>query len=232
MGNNAAVLGKKSTAKEVVDHYAAGKADFLAGKIAVVTGGNSGIGLETCKALAYAGCRVIMGSRDVERGRQAIASEVAKAGQGGYTVSNPDSLITVHQLDLEDLKSVKAFSEAVMREPRIDFLVFNAGIMAVNEHQFTSAGFEKQIGTNHFGHFYLFKLLRDKLLQQDFPSRLVCLSSSAHTFAKLDVKDLHFKKQKYSPWIAYGILPNSIRILSFHIREFQTREYAVCEGGG
>ena len=214
MGNNAAVLGKKSTAKEVVEHYAQGKRDFLAGKVAVVTGGNSGIGLETCKALAYAGCRVIMGSRDVEKGRQAIAKEIAKPGEGGYVVSNANDLVTVHQLDLEDLKSVREFSEAVKREPRIDFLVFNAGIMAVNDLQHTSAGFEKQIGTNHFGHFYLFKLLREKMQQQDFSSRLVCLSSSGHSLAKLNVDDLHFKNQKYSPWVAYGGISHQLKCIS------------------
>ena len=206
MGNSTTKFGKHSTAKEVVDHYAQGKRDFLAGKVAVVTGGNSGIGLETCKALAYAGCRVIMGSRDVEKGRQAIAKEIAKRGQGGYAVSNPESLVAVHQLDLEDLKSVREFSEAVKREPRIDFLVFNAGIMAVNDLQHTPAGFEKQIGTNHFWHFYLFQLLRDKLLQQDFPCRVVSLSSNIHTLANLDVKDLHYRIQKYNPLFAYGMI--------------------------
>ena len=214
MGNSTAKFGKKSTAKEVVDHYAQGKRDFLAGKVAVVTGGNSGIGLEACKALAYAGCRVIMGSRDVEKGRQAIANEIAKPGVGGYVVSNANDLVIVLQLDLEDLKSVQKFAEAVMRESRIDFLVLNAGIFAVNTLEFTPAGFEKQIGTNHFGHFYLFQLLRDKMLQQNFPSRLVCVSSNGHAMSKLDVNDLHFKHQKYGAFTAYGNALISELILS------------------
>jgi NAD(P)-dependent dehydrogenase (short-subunit alcohol dehydrogenase family) len=170
----------------------------------VVTGGNSGIGLETCKALAYAGCKVIMGSRNVENGKNVIQTEILLPGHGGYVVPEGENLVSVVALDLENLASVKEFANEVLKEERIDFLIFNAGIMALPQLEYTAAGFEKQIGVNHFGHFYLFKLLREKMVQQPFNCRLIALSSTAHGMAKLDTTDLHFKKHPYAAWGSYG----------------------------
>jgi retinol dehydrogenase-13 len=200
-GERAAVtLGKASTAKEVVDMFAPGKG--LAGKVAIVTGGNSGIGLETVKALSYAGCRVIMGSRSVEGGVAAVKTEVAEQGHGGY-VGDAGSVV-VKQLDLMDLKSIKAFADEVAKEPRLDYLVFNAGIMAA-PHTLSPNGWESQIATNHFGHCHLFSLLRDKMVGQTHPSRVVVLASTAHTMGSVDVADLHYSKGRdYSSWGAYG----------------------------
>src|SRR5690349_10858952 len=109
MGNSAGKtgasgLGAKSTAKEVIEKF--GKGQYLTGITAVVTGGNSGIGLETCKALLYAGARVILCSRSVAAGQKALDEEVAKAGHGGYTVDITKNVV-VKELDLNSLKSVK-----------------------------------------------------------------------------------------------------------------------------
>lgn len=199
-------LGKASTAKQVMDHYAQGSPRFLLGKCAVVTGGNAGIGLETCKALAHSGCRVIMASRDVGKGQKAVDSEIASPGLGGYVVADTKTLVTVAPLDLENLDSIRAFAELVAKEPRVDFLILNAGIMAVEKLEYTTQGFEKQIGTNHYGNFYLTSLLRDKLVAQPFESRVVALSSIAHKQAVTppDWSDLHFKTTKYTPWGSYG----------------------------
>lgn len=102
-----AKLDKTSTAKDVLEYFSAD----LSGKTAIVTGANSGIGLETCKALASVGCRVIMACRNAEAGREAVESEIKTLGEGGYAVPNPD--VTVMELDLNDLLSVEKFAEEV-----------------------------------------------------------------------------------------------------------------------
>lgn len=200
-----AALGKRSTAKDVVDALAPDRP--LAGRVAVVTGGNSGIGVETVKALAYAGCRVVLASRSVESGESAVEEEVRREGLGGYSV--PDADVAVKRLDLADLGSIASFAnEVVATEARVDYLVLNAGVMALPELQRTADGFEMQMGVNHFGHALLARLLRPKLEAQEFPSRIVTLASTAHRMASsLDVSDLHYTRSggtKYSAWGAYG----------------------------
>eukprot|EP00930_Biecheleria_cincta_P076243 TRINITY_DN63459_c0_g1_i1.p1 TRINITY_DN63459_c0_g1~~TRINITY_DN63459_c0_g1_i1.p1 ORF type:complete len:376 (+),score=70.51 TRINITY_DN63459_c0_g1_i1:19-1146(+) len=198
----AAKLGKKSTAKDVVDKYAPDRQ--LAGKVAVVTGGNSGIGLETVKALAFAGCKVVLASRSVDAGQQALEEQVRQPGLGAY--SAPDAEVDVMQLDLADLSSVVAFAQNLIAElPRIDFLVLNAGCMALPSLQRTVDGFERQVGVNHFGHALLVRLLLPVLERQDFHSRIVTLSSTAHNMDKeFNVEDLNYNSRDYSPWGAYG----------------------------
>jgi NAD(P)-dependent dehydrogenase (short-subunit alcohol dehydrogenase family) len=165
---------------------------------------SSGIGLETCKALASAGCKVILCSRNVKVGNDAVSTEIVQPGLGGYTADS--NLIIVKQLDLNSLKSVKEFADDIIKtEPRIDYLILNAGIMALPRREETENRFEKQIGVNHFGHAYLVSLLDSKLRKQDFESRIVVLSSVAHTVGAIDLDDLHFNKgRKYQPWLAYG----------------------------
>jgi len=193
-------LGKKSTAKEVVDHF---RSD-LKGRTAVVTGGNKGIGLETCKALLSAGCRVIMAARDKQSGEEAVQREIKSKGLGGYAVADPN--YRVLELDLSDLASVKRFAEEVLaQEERVDLLVLNAGVMATPK-TYTKSNFELQLGVNHFGHFYLTQLLLPKMKSQQHPSRVVTLSSMAHQMIKeVDLNDLHYTKgRKYSAWNAYA----------------------------
>lgn len=213
MGSNLS-LGAHSTSCQVLSYYAkaAGVAeqDLLKGKTAIVTGGNSGIGLELCKILAYGGCRVIMCSRGVENGDKSIQEEIAKSGHGGYVVEDL-SLIQVLALDLNNLQSVRDFVTefSALNIEHVDYLFLNAGIMALADLQYTADGcFEKQIGVNHFGHAYLCKLLfKDKAFVEkaEQPLRVVTTSSIAHKFlADMNISDLHYKSRGYTKWGAYG----------------------------
>jgi NAD(P)-dependent dehydrogenase (short-subunit alcohol dehydrogenase family) len=152
-----------------------------------------------------AGARVILCSRSVSAGETAVKDELAKDGHGGYTVDT--SNVVVKALDLCSLASVKKFAQDFLAtEDRLDFLVLNAGIMALPKLEFTDAGFEKQIGVNHFGHFYLVNLLKEKILATPSTSgRIVVLSSVAHNMGSVVPGDLHYKNGRaYSAWGAYG----------------------------
>lgn len=188
---------------QVIEQFGEGK--YLTGKTAIVTGGNSGIGLETCKALALAGCKVILCSRSVSAGEKAVKEEISQAGHGNYVADA--SLIKVKALDLQSLQSVKSFADEFLKEEdRLDFLVLNAGIMALPSAEYTEAGFEKQIGVNHFGHFYLTELLLSKMTEDSSSAgRIVSLSSVAHDMGSINCDDLHFKNgRRYAGWGAYG----------------------------
>lgn len=192
-------LGKTSTASQVVAQYAG--VDSFKGKTAVVTGGASGIGLETVKALASAGFRVVVASRDPAGCEATCNRYVRKAGS--YTV--PDADLAQEFVDLANLTSVVELSRRLaLDQDAIDLLVFNAGIMALPNLQYSSDGFELQMATNHMGHFLLYRLLEDKLKAQTDPTRVVVLSSTAHQFGNLDTTDLHFRTNAYTPWGAYG----------------------------
>lgn len=163
------------------------------------------VSLETCKALASAGAKVILCSRSIAAAQKAVEEEILQPGLGDYVATA--GKVEVMALDLLSLQSIKAFAEDFLkREKRLDYLVLNAGIMALPHLEFTESGFEKQIGVNHFGHFYLTRLLLP-LMTGDTTSegRVVVLSSSAHTLGDVDVQDLHFQHgRKYRAWLAYG----------------------------
>jgi len=212
---SSAALGKRSTAAEVVAHFAraAGVApeQLLAGKRAVVSGGNSGIGTETVKALALAGATVVFGSRSLKAGEEAIAAEICGRGpfarSGDYALgADAAARVSALQLDLERLDSVRAFAEAAARGGSVDLLVCNAGIMALEKREETPNRWERQVGTNHHGHHYLISLLREKMVAQATPARIVLVASTAHAMGGVDVSDLHFSKGRraYSAWGAYG----------------------------
>ena len=167
----------------------------LAGKIIVVTGGNSGLGYESVKAFAMKGADVIMASRSVEKAEEA-RTEILK--------DVPRAKIKVMQLDLGDLESVKNFaSEFKKNHKTLDVLLNNAGIM-MTPYFTTKDGFEGQLGTNHLGHFALTGLLLDVILDTA-GSRIVNVSSSAHKSGKMDFSNLQFENGKdYSPMKAYG----------------------------
>ena len=198
--SSSSALGKSSTARDVVTHFAAD----LTGKTALVTGASSGIGLETVKALTSAGCRVIATARDVPAGEAAIAAYLSAPSP---YAGNP-ALVTVLPLNLERLASVRALAAAAQAAAPEGFslVVLNAGIMALPARETTPAGFEKQIGVNHFAHHLLVSLLRPALVARaDRPARIVYVSSLAHARGGVDVADLHFAKGRaYSPWVAYG----------------------------
>lgn len=196
-------LGKLSSCMDVVEKYNTPK---LNGKVAIVTGGNSGIGLETCKTLSYLGCRVILCSRSKDRALKAL-KEYEIDGEGGFIADT--SKVTIMELDLANLDSVKKFCDEINKDKsikNIDYLVLNAGIMAVPKLERTKQGFESQMGTNYFGHYYLTELLWNKISKQKVSTRVIVLSSIAHTYPKsFDVDNMLYENDRvYSAWGAYG----------------------------
>ena len=164
------------------------------GKLAIVTGANSGIGLETARWLALRGARVILACRSEARAKVAIAEIHASA---------PEAELEFMALDLADLDQVRSFASAVLeREQRIDLLINNAGVMIPPESK-TKQGFELQFGVNHLGHFALTGLLLPRLRATP-GARVVNVSSLAHRFGKLNFDDLDFEKRGYQAGPAYG----------------------------
>ncbi|MEP6388719.1 MAG: oxidoreductase [Halioglobus sp.] len=161
----------------------------LAGKIAVVTGGYSGIGLETTRALLDCGAKVYVPVRTPAKASENLA------GLSGDLV--------VDAMDLADLSSVKAYAASVAsREPKLDLLINNAGIMACPETRI-GPQWESQFAVNHLGHFVLTNGLLSNLLAAD-RARVVCLSSIAHRVSDIRWDDIHFSKEPYEKWAAYG----------------------------
>ena len=154
------------------------------GRVAVVTGANTGIGYHTAAALAQAGAQVILAVRDLEKGNLALARIVA---------AQPDADVTLQELDLSSLTSVRAAAAALRKAyPRIDLLINNAGVMWTPK-QLTADGFEMQFGTNHLGHFALTGLLLDNLLPVR-GSRVVTVSSTGHRLrAAIHFDDLQWE---------------------------------------
>jgi NAD(P)-dependent dehydrogenase (short-subunit alcohol dehydrogenase family) len=161
------------------------------GRIAVVTGANSGIGLEAARELARAGGRLVLACRSTAKG-------VAAAESIRATV--PGAELDVEALDLTSLDSVRAFAGRYAHE-RLDLLINNAGVMA-SPYSKTADGFELQLGTNHLGHFALTGLLLGKLLATP-RARVVTVSSTAHKFGRIDFDDLQ-SERSYQRWRAYG----------------------------
>ena len=156
----------------------------LTGKNAIVTGANSGIGLETAKELAKSGVHVVMAVRNEEKGSTA-RSEILN--------EHPQATVDVMKLDLADLSSVRAFAKAFADRFRtLDFLINNAGVMTPPYGK-TKDGFELQFGSNHLGHFALTGLLLP-LLKQTPGARVVTVSSLAHRGAMIDFDNLDGEK--------------------------------------
>ena len=164
------------------------------GRVAIVTGSNSGIGFETARALAHKNATVIMAVRNLNKGRE--AAERIRA-------ESKSAAIEVMELDLSNLASVQKFAaDFKENDSRLDLLINNAGVM-VPPYTKTRDGFELQLGTNHLGHFALTCLLID-LIRQTPNSRIVTVSSLAHAFGKIDFDDLNWETRKYKKWQAYG----------------------------
>eukprot|EP00735_Rhodelphis_limneticus_P011476 TRINITY_DN4572_c0_g1::TRINITY_DN4572_c0_g1_i1::g.23213::m.23213 TRINITY_DN4572_c0_g1::TRINITY_DN4572_c0_g1_i1::g.23213 ORF type:complete len:360 (-),score=73.54,sp/A2RVM0/TIC32_ARATH/46.30/7e-81,adh_short/PF00106.20/1.9e-19,KR/PF08659.5/1.6e-07,adh_short_C2/PF13561.1/0.00021,Epimerase/PF01370.16/0.0016 TRINITY_DN4572_c0_g1_i1:124-1155(-) len=184
-----------STAEDIAQNFISN----IRGKVAIVTGANSGIGLETSRVLAKMGCTVVLACRSMERGEEAVKE---------IRMRNPNAEMTMHvlELDLGSFDSVRAFAKKflAMGLP-LHFLVNNAGIMAC-PLAYTKDGHESQFGTNHLGHFLLTNLLLPKL-KESAPSRIIMLSSTAHVMAYpmggIRFDDLKGEKM-YLPWLAYG----------------------------
>lgn len=192
----------------------------LTGRVALVTGGYSGIGLETVRALAGAGARLIVPVRTPSIAKEALAGI---AGE-----------IETAAMDLADLASVSRFAAAVAdAHDRLDLLINNAGIMAYPQGR-TAQGFEMQFGVNHMGHFALTKALWP-LLAATPEARVISLSSAGHKISDIVWDDMHFRMTPYDKWVAYGqaktanaLFANS---LSRRLRKSGGLAFAVHPGG-
>ena len=183
----------------------------LSGKTILVTGGNSGLGFEAVKAFAAKGAHVILACRSVIKGNDAVLKIKE-------TYSKAD--IVVKELDLANLKSISNFAATFTKEHKqLDVLLNNAGIMMV-PYGLTTDGFEKQIGTNHLGHFALTGLLLG-LLKATPKSRVVNVSSMAHKSGVMDTNNLLYENGKdYSPIKAYGRSKLSNLLFTYELERF------------
>jgi NAD(P)-dependent dehydrogenase (short-subunit alcohol dehydrogenase family) len=179
-------FGFDSTAAEVIEGV------DLSGRRAIVTGGSSGIGVETARALAGAGAEVTLAVRDTRAGERTAAEITASTGGAAVSVS---------RLDLSDQASVSAFAERWQRP--LDLLVNNAGVMALPTLELTGQGWELQFATNHLGHFALALGLHPALTAAG-TARIVSLSSVGHLRSPVVFDDLNFSARAYDPRLAYG----------------------------
>ncbi|XP_075388556.1 retinol dehydrogenase 11 isoform X2 [Tenrec ecaudatus] len=164
----------------------------LPGKVAVVTGANTGIGKETAKELAKRGARVYLACRDVQKG--ALVAEEIQTKTGNQQV-------LVRKLDLADTRSIRAFAQGFLAEEKqLHILVNNAGVMMC-PYSKTADGFEMHMGVNHLGHFLLTHLLLEKL-KESAPARVVNVSSLAHFLGRLNFHNLQGEKF-YNAGLAY-----------------------------
>lgn len=164
------------------------------GRIAVITGATSGIGYETAKALAGAGARVIIASRNGQKGAQVVAE---------IRGTSPGSDVSFEPLDLSSLASVADCAARIAAlVPHIDLLINNAGVMAIPKRYETADGFEMQLGANYLGHFAFDLHLMPKVLAAPSP-RVVTVSSLAHRSGTIHFDDLQLKNG-YTPWKAYS----------------------------
>ena len=164
------------------------------GKIFIVTGSTSGLGKETATVLARKNATVIMAVRNIKKA-ESVANEIL--------TENNNTKIDIQELDLTSLESVKNFSHQIIKKYKtLDCLINNAGIMAC-PYSKTKEGFEIQMGTNHLGHFALTGQLIS-LLKKTPNSRVVNVSSIAHTSGNIDFGDLNWEKRKYRTWSAYS----------------------------
>jgi NAD(P)-dependent dehydrogenase (short-subunit alcohol dehydrogenase family) len=177
-----------STAAEVLDGV------DLTGRRVIVTGGASGIGIETARAVAGAGAEVTLAVRDLAAGERAAAD---------ITESTGNKQVLVGPLDLADQASVAAFAAAW--DGPLHILVDNAGIMA-SPLMRTPQGWEMQFATNHLGHFALANHLHRALAAGGGAggARVVSVSSSGHLRSPVVFEDIHFRHREYDPWSAYG----------------------------
>lgn len=204
----------KSTGQEVLANI------DLDEKIAIVTGGYSGIGLETTRALAAKGVTVIVPVRSTQKAADNLAGV--------------EGDVQTASLDLGDLESVHAFANQMVAElNRLDLLINNAGIMACPETR-VGPGWEAQFGVNHLGHFALTHALMP-LLKSTPGARVVSLSSTAHKISGIRWEDIHYTSGDYDKWQAYGQSKTANALfanaLSRRLKETGGLAFAVHPGG-
>jgi NAD(P)-dependent dehydrogenase (short-subunit alcohol dehydrogenase family) len=175
-------------------NWTAAQIPSQAGKTALVTGANSGIGYQAALELARHGAHVLLGCRDHAKGQAALDRlQREAAGVSAELV----------EIDMASLSSIRACAaDFGRREVALDLLINNAGVMALPKRELTTDGFERQFGTNHLGHFALTGFLIPQLLAAPAP-RVVTVASLAHRSGKIDFDDLQ-SERNYKPWDAYG----------------------------
>jgi NAD(P)-dependent dehydrogenase (short-subunit alcohol dehydrogenase family) len=163
------------------------------GRVVVITGASSGLGLETARVLAAHGASVVLAGRDA--GRTSAAAD-------GIRQQQPDAAVQTAELDLASLESIrKAAADLTTRLPKLDLLINNAGVM-FPPYSLTRDGYELQFGTNHLGHFALTGLLMPSLLAAP-GSRVVTVSSNGHRTGRMNFADLQSTRH-YNKYTAYG----------------------------
>jgi NAD(P)-dependent dehydrogenase (short-subunit alcohol dehydrogenase family) len=179
-------MSNKWTAADVPDQT---------GRVAIVTGANSGLGFDTAAVLADKGAHVVLAVRNLDKGKEAASRITSKS---------PNAVVSLQELDLTSLDSVRKAADQLRADyPRIDLLINNAGVMYVPTRETTKDGFEMQFGTNHLGHFALTGQLLDNLLPVE-GSRVVTVSSVGHRImARIHFDDLQLER-KYNRVEAYG----------------------------
>ena len=207
-------FGGKTTASEVLAGI------DLTGRNAIVTGGYSGIGLETVRALAAAGARVTVPARRVEVAEDTLADI---AGD-----------IEIASMDLADLRSVDKFTREYDETKRgLDILINNAGIMACPEGR-VGPGWERQFGTNHLGHMAM-SLALAPAMQRAESARVVCLSSTGHIRSDVHWDDPNFNNTPYDKWDAYGQAKSANALFALGVdhrgRDVGVRAFSVHPGG-
>ncbi|CAG2176467.1 unnamed protein product [Oppiella nova] len=166
----------------------------LDGQVVVITGANTGIGKETALHLSLRGAKIIIGCRDVDKGKEAITEILVK---------NPKANLNVLKLDLSSLASVREFAKNVsLNESNIDILINNAGLGMCPEWQ-TKEGYEMVFGTNHLGHFLLTLLLLP-LLRKSPKARVINVSSVAYKMGKIDFENINLRNGAYNGITAYS----------------------------
>lgn len=181
-------LGATSTTDEVLTGI------NLHGKRILVTGVSAGLGVETARSLASHGAHVIGAARDLKKAEAATTQVASDAGAHGGSFE-------LIELDLADLKSVRACADALLATARpLDIVIANAGVMAT-PFGHTADGFETQFGTNHLGHFVFVNRIASLI---NPGGRLINLSSAGHRYANVDLDDPNFERTPYEPFVAYG----------------------------
>ena len=207
-------IGRNPDAAEVMENI------DLSGKTALVTGGYSGIGIETVRALTNAGATVLAPSRDIDRAIKALDG-IIPAEQIGF-------------MDLSDLPTVARYGKDLSSTyPVIDLAIFNAGVMACPLHH-TQQGLEWQLGVNHVGHFALLQQIINPLRAAS-GARLITLSSIAHRMSAVDFADMNYDERPYDKWQAYGQAKSAQSLMAVELdrreRDNGIRSFAVHPGG-
>jgi NAD(P)-dependent dehydrogenase (short-subunit alcohol dehydrogenase family) len=195
-------FGFHSTADEVLAGI------DLSGKLAIVTGGYSGIGLPTTRALAKAGAHVVVPARRPSQARDVVDAEV-------------------DELDLSDLASVRAFADRFLASGRrIDIMINSAGVMAAPETR-VGPGWELQFATNHLGHFALVNRLRPAFTDD---TRVVSVSSAGHQLSDIRWDDLHFTRDPYDKYVAYGQSKTANALFAVHLNTLGVKAFSLHPG--